>query len=153
MRTIAFLLLMMFSLTVFARAQTPSPDAGIAQALPMKSLTVVSGHKNHAFKVMIARTAAEQEVGMMWQLAVKPHEGMLFPFPTARPAAFWMKNTLIPLDIIFIRKDGRIANIAANAVPQSLEPIPAAGMVSAVLEIGGGQAAQLGLKPGDRVRW
>jgi uncharacterized protein len=142
-----------FSLSAAAQTATPSPDAGIAQTLPLKSVTVISGKKTHKFKVMLARTAAEQEVGMMWQLKVAPDAGMLFPFSAPRQAAFWMRNTLIPLDIIFIRKDGRIANIGPNATPQSLQPVPSLGPVSAVLEIAGGRAAELGIKPGDVVRW
>ncbi len=153
MRFIFILLFVLLAQPLLARSATPSPDAGMAQMLPTQQLSVLSGGKTHVFQVMIARTPAEQEVGMMWQLKVAPNAGMLFPFTTTRQAAFWMRNTLIPLDIIFIRKDGRIANIAANATPQSLEPIPSAGPVRAVLEIAGGRAAELGIKPGDMVRW
>ena len=80
-------------------------------------------------------------------------EGMIFPMDPPRDAKFWMRNTVIPLDIIFIGTDRRILNIAANAVPYSLQPIPAAGTVSAVLELNGGRAAQLGIVAGDRVEW
>jgi uncharacterized membrane protein (UPF0127 family) len=78
---------------------------------------------------------------------------MIFPFDAPRDAAFWMKNTLIPLDMIFVRADGSIANIAANTVPLSLDPVPSDGPVKAVLEIAGGRAAELGIKPGDKVAW
>ncbi len=149
----ALLIAVILAPPLLARPSTPFPDAGIAQTLPTHMLTVTSGSKVHKFKVMIARTAAEQEVGMMWQLKVAPNAGMLFPFPKPRPAAFWMRNTLVSLDLIFVRKDGRIANIAADARPQSLEPIASAGPVAAVLEIAGGRAAELGLKPGDKVKW
>jgi uncharacterized protein len=153
MRFIIALLCALLSQACIARTVTPSPDAGIAQTLPSQPLTVRSGGKVHRFKIMMALTPAEQEVGMMWQLKVAPHAGMLFPFPKPRPAAFWMRNTLVPLDIIFIRKDGQIANIAAQARPQSLDPIASAGPVAAVLEIAGGRAAELGIQPGDRVIW
>jgi uncharacterized protein len=153
MRFIILSLLVLLSFAAVARPVTPLPDDGIAQTLPQMSVLVRTNSKTHNFKVMLARTAAEQEVGMMWHLKVAPDEGMLFPLASPRPAAFWMRNTLIALDIIFIRKDGRIANIAASATPQSLKPIPSAGPVSAVLEIAGGRAAELGIKAGDVVLW
>jgi uncharacterized protein len=153
MRFILLLVFMMTGYAALAKQSTPSPDAGIEQKLPTKALHIVSGNKKHKFIVMMARTAAEQEVGMMWRLKVAPNRGMLFPLSSTRPATFWMRNTLIPLDIIYIRKNGEIANIAANATPQSLRPIPSNGPVSAVLEIAGGRAAELAIKPGDVVRW
>jgi len=82
-----------------------------------------------------------------------PDRGMIFPFDPPRDASFWMKNTLIPLDMIFVRADGSIANIAENTVPLSLEPVNSEGVVGAVLEIPGGRAAELGIKPGDKVAW
>ncbi len=82
-----------------------------------------------------------------------PDRGMIFPFDPPRPASFWMKNTLIPLDMIFVRTDGTIANIEANAVPLSLDPVLSEGTVKAVLEIAGGRAAELAIKPGDKVDW
>ena len=82
-----------------------------------------------------------------------PDAGMLFPFDPPRPASFWMRNTLIPLDMIFIRPDGSIARIAANTVPMSETPVAVAEPMTAVLEIGGGRAAQLGIREGDRVSW
>ena len=79
--------------------------------------------------------------------------GMLFPFDPPRPASFWMRNTLIPLDMLFIRPDGAIARIAANAVPLSETPIAVAEPLTAVLELRGGRAAELGISEGDRVSW
>ena len=78
---------------------------------------------------------------------------MIFPMDPPRSAAFWMKNTVIPLDIVFVGTDGRILNIAANAVPYSEEPLPSDGAVKAVLELNGGRAAQLGIVAGDKVEW
>ena len=79
--------------------------------------------------------------------------GMIFPQDQPRVTSFWMKNTYIPLDLIFVRTDGTIANIAENAVPMSLEWIWSDGEVGAVLEISGGKSAELGIGPGDKVEW
>jgi uncharacterized membrane protein (UPF0127 family) len=88
----------------------------------------------------------------MFRTVLKRSHGMLFPFDAPRPAAFWMKNTLISLDLIFIRADGTIARIAAEAKPESLDLIQSGEPVAAVLEIGAGEAARLGIAEGDRVR-
>ena len=101
----------------------------------------------------LARTKEEQTRGLMFRTSLPADGGMLFPFPKPRIASFWMKNTLIPLDMFFIRADGSIANIAANTVPYSEEPVPSDGPVAAVLEIAGGRSAELGIKPGDKVEW
>jgi uncharacterized membrane protein (UPF0127 family) len=82
-----------------------------------------------------------------------PDRGMVFPFDPPRDASFWMKNTLIPLDMIFVRSDGTIANIATNTVPLSLDPVYSEGQVGAVLEIAGGRSDELGIKAGDKVAW
>ena len=114
----------------------------------------VEGHgRSHAFTVEVARTASQQELGLMNRHGLGPDAGMLFPFDPPRPASFWMRNTLIPLDMIFIRPDGSIARIAANTVPMSETPVAVAEPMTAVLEIKGGRAAQLGIKEGDRVSW
>jgi uncharacterized protein len=105
------------------------------------------------FQVEVARTPVEQAQGLMFRERLGPDEGMLFPFDPPRPASFWMKNTLIPLDMIFIRADGTIARIAANTVPHSLEPVAVGEPVVAVLEIAGGRAAELGIDEGDRAAW
>ena len=124
-------------------------SAGLQQT----RLTITSGKRVHHFTVEIASTTEEQAYGLMNRSELAPDRGMIFPFDPPRPASFWMKNTLIPLDMIFIRADGTIANIQANAVPLSLEPENSEGPVKAVLEIAGGRAAELGINPGDRVSW
>ncbi|MDP3674137.1 MAG: DUF192 domain-containing protein [Novosphingobium sp.] len=125
------------------------PESG----LEVISLTVVSAGKRHRFRVEVARSSEEQAKGLMFRTALAPKEGMIFPLEPARQASFWMKNTVIPLDLVFVGPDRRIESIAANAVPYSLSPIASKGSVSAVLELIGGRAAQLGLAPGDRVEW
>ena len=92
-------------------------------------------------------------MGLMYRDKLAPDRGMIFPFDPPRDASFWMRNTLIPLDMIFVRADGSIANIAANTVPYSEVPMTSEGPVAAVLEIAGGRAAELGIKPGDKVEW
>lgn len=124
----------------------PQPSAnGLAQ----ERLCVISGTKSHGFTVEVADTPRLQARGLMFRTVLAPDAGMIFPFASNRPASFWMKNTYIPLDIIFYLPDGKIESIAAMAEPTSLTPIPSQGVVAGVFEIPGGRAAQLGLKPGD----
>ena len=145
------------SIAALAACQpTTSNSAELARSpagLEQVALTVASGDKVHRFTVEIAGSAEEQTIGLMNRADLAPDRGMIFPFPTPRDASFWMKNTLIPLDIIFVRTDGSIANIAANTVPLSLDPVPSEGIVGSVLEIAGGRAAELGIKAGDKVDW
>lgn len=116
-------------------------------------LTIRSAKGTHRFTVEVARSPKEQVTGLMFRRTLAPDAGMIFPYPSERPTAFWMKNTLIPLDLIFIRADGRIARIAENTTPRSLDLIHSAEPVAAVLEIAGGRSAELGLRPGDVVAW
>jgi len=92
-------------------------------------------------------------MGLMNRQTLAPDRGMIFPYEPAQPVAFWMKNTLIPLDMIFVRPDGTIGSIAADTVPLSLEPVPSGEPIAAVLEIAGGRSAELGLSAGDKVSW
>ncbi len=89
----------------------------------------------------------------MFRQSLGSGHGMIFPYDPPQPASFWMKNTVIPLDLIFIRGDGKIARIEANTVPLSLDPIESGEPVAAVLEIAGGRSAELGVRPGDMVTW
>lgn len=132
-----------------AEAQARHPESG----LPVVPLTVTHGTRRHAFRVEVAQGSIEQARGLMFRTQMGADEGMIFPMQPPRLASFWMKNTVIPLDIIFIGADRRILNIAANAVPYSETPIPSAGKAGAVLELNGGRAAVLGLATGDRVDW
>ena len=123
--------------------------AGLEQA----PLAIRSGNRTHRFTVEVARSAEEQRVGLMNRQQLEPNRGMIFPFAAPRVASFWMKNTLIPLDMIFVRADGTITNIEANTVPLSEEPVMSFEEVVAVLEIPGGRSAELGVKAGDKVEW
>ena len=124
-----------------------------AAGLEQVPLTIHSGPRTHRFIVEVARSSEEQATGLMNRETLAPDRGMIFPFDEPRDASFWMRNTLIPLDMIFVRADGRIANIEANTVPYSEEPVHSAGPVAAVLEIPGGRSAELGIKAGDMVKW
>ena len=130
-----------------------SPAVHPVSGLPVAPLTVTSAGKVHRFRVELARTGDEQSRGLMFRTALGPDEGMIFPMDPPRDASFWMRNTVIPLDLIFIGPDRRILNIAANAVPYDERPLASTGPVSAVLELAGGKAATLGIVPGDKVDW
>jgi uncharacterized protein len=135
------------------RAQAPAQDAGQSQHLPTVPLTITSGGHAHHFNVEFARTPDQEELGLMFRRHLDPEGGMLFLRNPPDRATFWMKNTLIPLDMLFIRTDGTIARIAAMTVPLSLDLVDAGEEVGAVLELAGGRAAQLHIGPGDKVRW
>lgn len=124
-----------------------------AAGLDQMPLTIVSGGKTHRFTVEVARSVEQQQTGMMNRNSLAPDRGMIFPYNPPQPVAFWMKNTLIPLDLIYIAPGGKILGIEANAVPLSLDQLPSSGPVEAVLELAGGRAAELGLKAGDLVEW
>jgi uncharacterized membrane protein (UPF0127 family) len=124
--------------------------AGLEQ-VPL-TITATDG-KTHRFTVEVARTPAQQAQGLMNRQSLAPDRGMIFPYETPVPASFWMKNTLIPLDMIFIRADGTVARIEANTVPLSLEPVMAGEPVTAVLELAGGRSAELNIGPGAKVDW
>ena len=130
-------------------AASPVAESGLAQ-IP---LTVSSSNGKHRFIVELAGSPSEQERGLMFRQSLGADRGMLFPFPAPERASFWMRNTLIPLDLLFIRADGTIANIAADARPHDESLLSSQGPVAAVLELAGGRAAQLGIRPGDRVVW
>ena len=119
---------------------------------PSSRLTIESSGRVHSFNVWIADTDPRHEQGLMFVKALPPQQGMLFLFPTPQVAAFWMKNTLIPLDLLFVAPDGRIIRIAARAEPLSLAQISSMGIVLGVLEVAGGTAQRLKIQTGDRVR-
>ena len=138
------------SLLLLMGAVQPSPSH--AATLRQEPLEVTTAKGTTKFMVEIADTEETRNHGLMFRKSLAPDKGMLFDFKTPREAAFWMRNTLISLDIIFITEDGRILTIARNAVPHSEVPIPSGGVIRGVLELAGGRAAQLGIYPGDRVK-
>lgn len=119
--------------------------------LPMSELRVETGSGTHEFQVWIAADPASRERGLMFVRELPDDHGMLFLFERAQYTSFWMKDTYLSLDLVFIRGDGTISNIARHARPHSLEPIPSSAAVVAVLELLGGTADRIGLAPGDRV--
>ena len=124
-----------------------------ASGLALVPLTITQGTQVHRFTVEVAASPSEQERGLMMRTSLAPDTGMIFPFDPPKFASFWMKDTLIPLDLFFIRADGSIDRIAENAAPESLEPIVSGGEVAAVLELAGGSAARLGLDESAKVSW
>jgi uncharacterized protein len=116
------------------------------------SLAITTSTRDIKFEVELATNDAERARGLMYRKQLGAYEGMLFDFYREMQVSFWMKNTLIPLDMVFIAGDGTVKHVHANAVPLSTETIPSRFPVRAVLEINGGSAALLGIKPGDKVK-
>jgi hypothetical protein len=127
-------------------------QAGAQKKLRVERLDIVTMAGVQHFKVEVADTFATRERGLMYRRRLAADRGMLFDFKTVQPVSFWMKNTLIPLDMVFIGADGRIVSIARNATPLSETPIASSGPVLDVLELRGGRAAEIEAAPGDRVR-
>lgn len=131
-----------------------APVNGAATTQPaLIPLEIKTAKTKLAFKVEIARTPEEQARGLMFRTSLPEFGGMIFPMVPPREASFWMKDTVIPLDIIFIRSDGTIARIAANTIPYDLTPVTSGEPVVAVLELAGGRAEALGIAENDRVIW
>jgi uncharacterized membrane protein (UPF0127 family) len=135
-----------------APAQNTPIDERAQKGLQQIPLTITSGKTVHKFTVEIAASPDEQERGLMFRREIAPDRGMIFPYKPPQEVGFWMKNTWIPLDIVFIRSDGTIVRIT-HARPMDLTPLPSGEPISAVLEIAGGRAAQLGIKEGDIAHW
>jgi len=142
-----------------ARAEIPRLDPAHCTAsqpvlTPLQPLTITPAHgKPASFMVEMADTETKREYGLMCRKSLAPDRGMLFDFGgPSDDVAFWMRNTLIGLDIVYIAPNGTILSIARKVRPLDESPVPAGGTIRAVLEIASGRAAQLGLQPGDRVR-
>jgi uncharacterized membrane protein (UPF0127 family) len=140
-----------------AAEATPTADAASAgrhpeSGLAVIPLTVTTAKATHRFQVEVAASPADQQRGLMFRTAMGPNEGMIFPNDPPQLRSFWMKNTVLPLDIIYIGPDRRVLNIVSG-VPYSTESLPSAGPVINVLELNAGRAAALGIKAGDTVTW
>ena len=121
-------------------------------AFQRSEIVIEAKSGNHKFVVEIARTPKQLAFGLMFRRSLSPEEGMLFDYRHPQNVAMWMKNTLIPLDMLFIDASGRIINIHERAVPGSLESIPSREPVLGVLELNGGTVSRYGLSLGDKVR-
>jgi uncharacterized membrane protein (UPF0127 family) len=128
-------------------AHAASPPSG----LPVETITIDTKAGPHAFSVEVAADDESREKGLMYRMAMAPDAGMLFDFHTPQLVSFWMENTVIPLDMLFVRADGTIARIKENATPYSRENIPSGEPIEVVIELNGGRAAALGISEGARV--
>jgi uncharacterized membrane protein (UPF0127 family) len=122
-----------------------------AHAAEFQPLEIVTKSGVQVFTVEVAKTEQERATGLMYRKELPEGRGMLFDFSPEQQVSMWMKNTFIPLDMIFVRSDGRILRIAENTEPQSEKIIPSGGLVKGVIEVAGGTAKKLGIHPGDRV--
>lgn len=139
-------------------AAATAPDLGRAgpasapAAGEVSPLVIETAGGPHRLRVEVAATPSERARGLMHRRTLAPDAGMLFVYPSAQPVSMWMKNTYVPLDILFIGPKGRIFRIVPDAEPLSTRHIPSRGPAAAVLELPAGTAARLGIRPGDRVR-
>jgi uncharacterized membrane protein (UPF0127 family) len=122
-----------------------------AAALPTATIAIDTPKGPARFVVEVAADAASQQQGLMYRKEMAPNAGMIFVLDKARFVSFWMKNTYLSLDLLFVRPDGTISSIEPNAIPLSLESLRSSEPVSAVIELNGGRAHQLGIRPGARV--
>ena len=137
----ALALVVVLAAGLSARAEGAGPD----------SLEIATATGRHPFQIEIVDNDASRERGLMDRRYMAADHGMLFEFDREAPVSFWMKNTYIPLDMIFIAPSGVVTHIVANAEPLSERVIPSGGPCIAVLEVNGGTAASIGLKVGDKV--
>lgn len=114
-------------------------------------LTIRSTAASHIFHVEVMRTPEGRARGLMYRRQLDADAGMLFDFQEPQIARMWMKNTYIPLDMLFIRENGEIANIIKNTVPEALSVLSSEGKVRYVLELNGGTSERFGILPGDQV--
>jgi uncharacterized membrane protein (UPF0127 family) len=128
------------------------PEAASGAPMAHEPLELVTANGARMLSVEVARTPEQQAKGLMFRNHLADDRGMLFPHDKPREVSMWMRNTYIPLDMVFLKSDGTVHRIAARTEPLSEKIIASQGEVSAVLELAGGAAERLGLKPGDKVR-
>lgn len=146
------LIVLGFALVLAGAHPLAAAAGGEPQALAASPLVIESGDERYEFSVEVAETPEQQRTGLMFRSELGAREGMLFVHPRPRIINMWMKNTLIPLDMIFIGEGGRIIRIAENTAPHSLATVSSLAPAIAVLEVNAGTAAGLGLEVGDTVR-
>ena len=122
-----------------------------ASAQTFEPLTIRSATGRHAFQVEVARTDADRSQGLMYRRTLAPDRGMLFDFGKVEPVSMWMQNTYVSLDMLFIRPDGSVANVATDTEPLSTRTVSSSEPVVGVLEVVAGTAKRLGIKAGDQV--
>lgn len=156
----AFVVALLLVLPACSQAAQPSPTPAAQESVhPISGLEVIPltvttpGGKVHPFRVEVARTPQEQARGLMFRNAMGADEGMLFPYDQPRILSFWMRNTVLSLDIVFIGPDRRVINIADHAVPYSEASLTSNAPAIAVLELNAGRAEALGIVPGSKVDW
>jgi len=145
------LVVLLSALPLGARAQSAEPNTPQPE-LPKEQLTIVTRDGvRHDFSVEMATTGAQQQTGEMFRTSIPADGGMLFDWGVPHESQMWMRNTLVPLDMVFINADGTIRSIAENTVPESLATISSRGPVRATLELAGGTTARLNIRVGDKV--
>jgi uncharacterized membrane protein (UPF0127 family) len=156
----ALMLSLLLCLPACSQAAEPAPaPAAQASVHPVSGLEVLpltvttADGQVHAFQVEMARSGPEQAQGLMFRTQMGANEGMLFPYDQPRILSFWMKNTVLSLDIIFIGPDRRIVNVADHTVPYSEESVMSVAPAIAVLELNAGRAEELGITAGSKVDW
>ncbi|HEX7821412.1 MAG TPA: DUF192 domain-containing protein [Sphingobium sp.] len=155
MRALPLLTLALTLVLDGCKASPPSQDttnSARPAVLSIAPLRVTTARGIKALTMEVAISPEEQERGLMHRTSLRPGHGMLFPFTLPQTASFWMKDTLIPLDLLFVRPNGSIAAIL-HGQPKDLHPLSAGEPVSAVVEIGGGEAQRLGIVAEDRLEW
>lgn len=136
---------------LFGFLSLPVSLSAEARAQSLEQLSIVTASGTHDFSVEVMRSGPELEHGLMFRRFMPPDRGMLFDFKTEKPVMMWMKNTYLPLDMVFIAKSGRVVGIAENTEPLSEKIIPSGAPTYGVLELNAGTAAKIGLKVGDEV--
>lgn len=142
-------LLMAVAALVFLSGCSPAEQA--QRGLPKTEIVVDTAKGPAHLTVELATTDESRRKGLMFRTEMGADEGMLFDFHREMPASFWMKDTVLPLDMIFIRADGTVSTVSENAVPYSLEPVVSSEPVQAVLELNAGRARALGIQSGVKV--
>lgn len=146
---VAAVLALMVAVPAVAR-DAVAPAATANPTLRSVPVVLTARGKPHRYRVEVAATALEQNRGLMFRKLMPRGHGMIFPFAPAKPATFWMENTVLPLDLVFIAPDRTVLRVATGK-PFARDILDSGGPVIAVLELNAGEAARIGLQPGDRI--